>query len=140
MGSVVESIIDPFCVGNPMTDNGHCDQRAASLMIPKLAALSSFTSDAPDRAIHAAYPTLLDDPAGTVSRVFDQLGIEPGESLDVDINQFLEQQRAGKRAAQPRQLPTHGYEHDDVRDMPVLADYCKRFDVTPERTRLTSAT
>jgi hypothetical protein len=25
-------------------------------------------------------------------------------------------------------------------DMPVIADYCKRFDVTPERTRLTSAT
>jgi len=139
VAAMVESIIDPFCVENPMTDDGHRDQRAASLMIPKLAALSSFTSDAPDRAIHAAYPTLVGDPAGTVRRIFDQLGIEPGTSLDADIDQFLEQQRAGKRAAPPRQLPTHGYEHDDVREMPVIAGYCKRFDIAPERTRLTNA-
>jgi len=136
--AMVESIVDPFCVENPLTDDGHRDQRVASLMVPKLAALSRFTSDSPDRALHVAYPALVGDPAGTVRRIFGQLDIEPGESLDVDIHHFLEQQRAGKRAAPPGQLPAHGYDHDDVRNMPVIADYCKRFDVVPERTRLTN--
>lgn len=138
VAAMVESIIDPFCVENPMTDDGHRDQRAAHLMVPKLAALSSFTATSPDRAIHVAYPTLIRDPAGTVSRIFDQLGIPVGPSLDADLNQFLEHQRAGRRVAPPRELPTLGYEHDDVREIPAIAAYCEQFDIAPERTRLTN--
>jgi hypothetical protein len=138
VAAMVESIIDPFCVENPMTDDGHRDQRAAGLMIPKLAALSSFTATAPDRAIHVAYPTLIRDPAGTVRHIFDQLGIPVAESLDADLGRFLEQQRAGKRVAPPSELPTLGYEHDDVSNIAVIADYCEQFGIAPERTRLTS--
>ena len=137
MAVMGESIIEPFCVDNPLTDDGTRERTVLSWVKPKLAALSSFTAGAPGRVTHVPYPDLVRDPTSMVARALSALGVSDDAELPGRVDQFLEAQRSGARAAPPSELPTMGYTHDDVLSDPVVADYCHTFDIEPERARLT---
>jgi hypothetical protein len=139
MAVMGESIVEPFCVGNPITDDGARDRTVLSYVTPKLVALSSFTTAAPDRVTHIPYPELVGRPADTVQRVLAKLDIPDDPQLSGSIQEFLDAQRSGARAAPPSELSTMGYDHDDVLADPVVSDYCHTFGIEPERARLTGA-
>ena len=133
------SIIAPFCIENPLTDDGRRRRWVLSHFRPKLAALAVFTTATPDRVEHVAYASLVGDPAAAVQRVFSGLGIAFDEDVASRVEGFLEAQRSGARATPPRELATMAYEHDEVLRDPVVADYCRSFGIAAERSRLTGA-
>jgi hypothetical protein len=133
------AIIEPFCVDNPLTDDGTHDRIALAWQRPKLTALAEFTDAQPDRITRLAYPDLVGDPGGTIEGVFTALGLARDENLAGRVDTFLDAQRSGGRAAPPPSLPTMGYTEEDVLADPVVRDYCRRFRLRPERSRLTGA-
>ena len=137
MAVMGESIIDPFCIDNPLTNDGTRDRIVLSWIGPKLAALSAFSDSAPERVTHVAYPALVKDPRGTAPRVLSTLGLPVDQNLARRIDTFLDAQRTGGRAAPPSELATMGYTHDDVLSDPTTSDYCRTFGIEPERSRLT---
>jgi hypothetical protein len=137
MAVMGESIIEPFCVDNPITDDGNRHRRVLSWVKPKLAALSSFSTLAPGRVTHVPYPDLVRSPTTSVQRALSARGIPDDPDLAGRIDHYLHAQHSGARAAPPTELPTMGYSHDDVLTDPVVADYCRTFEIEPERSRLT---
>jgi hypothetical protein len=136
---MVHALIEPFCVENPLTDDGRSGRSVLSWVRPSLSALANFADAVPDRTTRVAYPALVDDPVGTAQRVFATIGVPGDDHLVARIEQFLDRQRAGGRAAPPPELPDSGYVQDDVWCDPVVRDYGERFGIEPERTRLTGA-
>lgn len=136
MAAMGHGIIEPFCVDNPLTDDGVHHRIALAWMTPKLPAIAEFSTARPERITHVAYPDLVADPAATAPGVFAAAGLSPDADLTMEIAAFLDSQRTGGRRAPPAQLPTMGYTEDDVRSAPAVRDYCERFDVRPERERL----
>ena len=61
------------------------------------------------------------------------------EALPARIDEFLLAQRSGGRAEPPADLPTMGYDHDELLSDPVIAAYCERYAVVPEKPRLTGS-
>ena len=137
MAAMGQSIVDPFCVDNPMTDDGVRNQVIQSGVEAKLAALQAFTDTSRVQPIHVAYPSLVSDPLAAASDVFDAVGIPFGDTDAAGVAAFLDAQRAGRRSSPPTELPTMGYEHDNVSSAPPIRAYCERFAIEPERTRLT---
>jgi len=129
-------IIEPFCVDNPLNDDGVRDRVALAWMAPKLSAIGEFQTARPGRVTHVAYPDLIADPAATAHAVFAAADLPTDEGLTKAIASYLEAQRAGGRVAPPAQLPRMGYTEDEVRSEPAVRDYCQRFDVQPETERL----
>ena len=137
MAVMGESIIEPFCIDNPLTNDGTRDRMVLSWIRPKLAALSAFSAAAPERVTHVAYPALVGDPKGTAARKLSALGLPVDHNLAARIDTFMHAQRTGARAAPPPELATMGYTHDNVLSDPVISDYCRTFGIEPERSRLT---
>ena len=137
MAVMGESIIEPFCIDNPLTDDGTSDRMVLSFIRRKLAVLSAFSDAAPERVTHVAYPALIADPKGTATRTLAAFGLPVDQNLTAAIDTFLHAQRTGARAAPPPQLATMGYTHDNVLSEPVVADYCRTFGIESERSRLT---
>ena len=136
MAVLGEAIVEPFCVENPISNDGANDRLALQMTCPKLEAIAAFTTSTPERVLHIGYPTLLSNSAGTASAIFDAVG-EPAADTAPAVEAFLAAQRAGKRAAPPRELDSMGYVRDVVWVEPAIASYCERFGIVPERTRLT---
>ena len=136
---MTRAIIEPFCIDNPMTEDGRRRRQSLSYLVPKLASLGAFTATMPERVEHVAYPRLVDDPLATVERVFTASGIAVDEDMASRVERFLHAQRSGTRAAPPRELATLGYDHDEVLSDPVVSDYCRTFGIVAERSRLTGA-
>jgi hypothetical protein len=136
---MVGAIIDPFCVENPLTDDGSTGRSVLSWAKPSLAALADFADAAPERSTRVAYPALVDDPVDSTQRVFAALGISSDGGLAGRIDGFLDAQRSGGHVAPPPELPDAGYTQDDVWSDPAVKDYCARFGIEPERIRLTGA-
>ena len=132
-----ESIIEPFCIDNPLTNDGTRDRLVLSWIRPKLAALSAFSAAAPERVTHVAYPALVGDPRETAPHTLSALGLPVDQNLAVRIDTFLDAQRTGGRAAPPSELASMGYTHDDVLSDLTMSDYCRTFGIAPERSRLT---
>lgn len=137
MTAMGESIVDPFCVDNPLRDDGNRTRSVLRRVAAKLTALAAFTDTARPTPVHVPYPALAHDSANTAADVFEQLGIDVAAPDAAAIEAFLEAQRAGRRAAPPAELPTMGYDHDDVLSSPAIRAYCERFGVEPEHRRLT---
>ncbi|MDQ3962649.1 MAG: sulfotransferase [Actinomycetota bacterium] len=133
------TIVDPFCIDNPLIDDGQRQRQVLTFARSKLAALSSFTEAEPNRVLHVGYPRLMSDPAPTVETVLSAVGISFTEDMTDRVEAFLAAQRSGARVAPPRELATMGYDHGEVLADPVIADYCQRFGIEPERSRLTGA-
>jgi hypothetical protein len=139
MAVMGHSIIQPFCIHNPLSDDGTSHRHILSWVGPKLAALADFTTATPDRVTHVAYPNLVGDPTAAAQRVFAAVGIPIDENMATRVDGFLDAQRSGGRAAPPQELATMGYTRDNVLSDPVIRDYCRRFGVEPEPSRLTGA-
>jgi hypothetical protein len=133
-----ETVVAPFCVDNPMTGDGRRHRVLQSMAAGKLNAIASFATASPDRLTHVAYPELVNDPVGTVRSL-----LETGPSSVVDlegaVSAFLEAQRSGARATPPAELDPMGYDHAELWADPAIGAYCERFNVAPERTRLTGS-
>ena len=136
LASMVRSILEPFCIDNPMTDDGTRQRIALAWIKPKLPAISEFSSSRPERVTHVAYPELVADPIATAHRIFASAGLPADDGLDKAVAAYLDSQRAGARLAPPAKLPTMGYIEEEVRADPAVQAYCRRFDVIPERERL----
>jgi hypothetical protein len=136
MAAMAHSIIEPFFVENPLTDDGARHRIALSWISPKLPAISEFSTARPERITHVAYPDLVADPTAVAHGVFAAAGLPTDDGLAKEIAAFLDLQRAGGRAAPPAHLPTMGYTEDVVRSEPAVRAYCRRFDVQPEAERL----
>lgn len=134
---MVESIIAPFGIDNPLADDGARDRLVFATMRSKLAAVAAFSRASPERVTHVAYPRLVNDPTNTVRHVFSAVDILTNEELFTRVERFLDAQRSGGRAAPPRELPAMGYVHDVVLSDGGISDYCHAFGIEPEHSRLT---
>jgi hypothetical protein len=131
------SIIEPFCIENPMRRQGPDDPDMVEQIAHKLSVIEGFSDARPDRITHVPYPTLVGSPEAVVAGLIDSIGLPADPSLERRISEFLAAQRAGRRAAPPSALDTRGLDHDQVLAEPRIARYCKRFAIEPERSRLT---
>jgi hypothetical protein len=131
-------IVDPFCDVNPIEDDGRRGRRIMHQAAAKLASVASFSAAEPSRVMHVGYPDLVRDPTEVVGRVFAS-DPEPDAELAARVSAFLDGQRSGVRAAPPPELDAMGYEQSEVWADPAIRDYCDRFGIEPERTRLTGA-
>jgi hypothetical protein len=129
-------IIAPFCVENPLADDGARHRVAMGWVTRQLSGITRFSTARPDRVTHVAYPDVIAEPAGTAHSIFAAAGLPDDPGLTEKIDGFLNFQRAGGRLAPPAQLPTMGYTEEEVRSDPTIRDYCVRFNVLPERQRL----
>ncbi|HKY77619.1 MAG TPA: sulfotransferase, partial [Acidimicrobiia bacterium] len=136
LAAMCQSILEPFCVDNPLRDDGARDRIALGWISPKLRAIGEFDTAFPERVTHVAYPDFVSSPAAVTQDIFAAAGFATDDGLGDDISAFLDAQRAGGRAAPPAELPTMGYTEDAVRSEPIVRDYCERFKVQPETARL----
>ena len=129
-------IVEPFCVENPLTDDGARHRIGMTWVTRQLSAITEFSRARPERVIHVGYPDVIADPAPTAHRIFAATDRPTDPGLTEKIAGFLHAQRAGGRLAPPADLPSMGYTEEDVRSEPAVRDYCDRFNVLPERVRL----
>jgi hypothetical protein len=145
LAAMGHGIIEPFCVENPLTDDGARQRIELDWATRQLSAITGFSTARPEpgfstarpeRVTHVAYPDVIADPAATAHCIFAAASLPADADLTEKIASYLHSQRAGGRLAPPAQLPTMGYTEDDVRSEPAVRDYCERFNVLPERERL----
>jgi hypothetical protein len=131
------SIVEPFCVENPLHRRGPDDIDLLESVAAKLAAIERFSEASPERIEHVAYPALASDPADTALDLSDRLDLPPDPGHRDRIEAFLAAQRTGRRAAPPREVDAMGYDHAGVLAEPRITRYCARFGIEPERERMT---
>lgn len=129
------AIVEPFCVQNPMTDDGRRDAIAQVAGSNALRTVAHFTTAAPARVMHVAYPALVADPLSVVRTILPDAPPE----LDAGVAGFLDEQRRGRRVPPPTILDPMGYDADRIWAEPIISGYCSRFGIVPEQTRLTGA-
>jgi hypothetical protein len=133
---MVANIIDPFCVENPAGSAAVLDA-TVDFFGARLSSISDFTDAHPDRITHMSYPALATDATPTVLGFLDQLGLATDAELERRIDEHLQAQRAGSRAAPPTTLEVPGLNHDSIGAVPAIDAYCSRFGIEAERERLT---
>lgn len=136
---LVASIVDGFCVDNPVRNpepDGH-DWIAATA--ERLGGIARFGDEQPHRIAHVPYPLLASDPRAAVAAVVDAVGLTVDPDHERAVDAFIEAQRSGARSAPPKQLDSMGLERDELMAQPAIADYCERFAIEPETQRLTGA-
>jgi hypothetical protein len=104
-----------------------------------LQSLLDFHATSPELMMTIPYPHLVADPAATAVASYAELGLPEDSDLASKVHRFLDAQRSGARARPPATLPEPGLTHDDVLARPVVAAFCERFGIQPERSRLTGA-
>ena len=132
MAVMGESIIEPFCIDNPLTNDGTRDRLVLSWIRPKLAALSAFSAAAPERVTHVAYPALVERPEGNrAAYAARPLAFPSTRTWRAGSTRSCTHNAPVRRAAPPPELATMGYTHDDVLSDPTISDYCRTFGITP---------
>ena len=129
--TMIRSINEPFLDDHSVLDS--LPETMTARATRGLAAVSDLDLDG---VAHAGYSDLVTDPAAVVFAVHDTLGITTPADLEMRIARFLADQRAGRRAAPPAELPSHGLEQDEIHTVPAVWRYCSRHGVIPERVRL----
>ncbi len=104
-----------------------------------LQTLLDFDAASPELMTTIGYPALVADPAAVAEAAYAGLGLPVDPDFGSRVEAFLEAQRRGARVRPPAALPEPGLSHDEVLRRPTVAAFCDRFDVEPERTRLTGA-
>lgn len=104
-----------------------------------LSCLLDFEATSPELVSVVGYPRLVADPASVAQDVYRALGVPDDAQLGTKVEALLEGQRQGARARPPANLPEPGLGHDQVLARPIVAAFCARFGVEPERARLTGA-
>jgi hypothetical protein len=104
-----------------------------------LRSLLDFHASSPELMDTISYPALVADPASAARASYAELGLPVDPDLTSRIDAFLDAQHSGARVRPPTSLPDPGLTHDQVLARPTVAEFCDRFDVAPERTRITGA-
>lgn len=101
-----QSIVEPFCVVNPVTHPEHDGFDLAVSVESKLAAIQAFTDAHPDRIEHLPYPDLVGEPSRAVTGLLDSIGVPADPDLADRVDAFLAAQRgqAQLAAVEPRHV------------------------------------
>lgn len=102
-----------------------------------LRCMLEFARTDPERVAHVAYPALVHEPASIVREIHERFEVTEPRDLAAPIEDFMRAQAAGKRATPPAELPDYGIESGEFRARPVVAEYCARFGVEAETSRIT---
>ncbi len=92
---MVASLMDAFCVVNPVREPGPEPYDWLSTTETRLANLARFDEEHPDRTTHVAYPSLAASPRETVVELVEQLGVPAASGFGGQIDRFIEAQRSG---------------------------------------------
>jgi hypothetical protein len=134
-----ESLMEPFCVANPVRGSLSGPDGFVERTGRRLAGIERFDDDHPGRTTHVAYPAVADDPAATVAWLVDRLGLPDDPDHAGRVAAFLDAQRRGARADPPARLDDMGLQRETLASQPGVASYCARYGVEPELERLTGA-
>lgn len=88
---------------------------------------------------HVAYPNLVRDPIETVRSICRGTDMSLPFDINTRLETFINEQKAGRRAKPPRNIPTFGLDQDEFLSRPIIAEYCRLYGVEPERKRQTGA-
>jgi hypothetical protein len=91
------------------------------------------------RVQNVACPELVKAPLQVVRDIYRRFEIPGPPDMADRISGFLAAQVQGKRAAPAHDIETYGLTSSSLRSRPVVSDYCARFGVSPEVTRITGA-
>lgn len=105
-------------------------ERKLTAMVAHQATLSRHISS-------VAYPELIDSPYAAIKSIYEQAERPSPPHLQQMIDDFLGEQRAGRRARPPTRMPDFGFDHEQFLQRPKIADYCRHFEVRPELARAT---
>ena len=103
----------------------------------KLTAMIAHQATLSRRMTSVAYPELINNPYAAVKSIYEQAERLSPPHLQQLISDFLEEQRAGRRARPPSEMPDFGFDHEQFLQRPKIADYCRHFEVRPELARTT---
>lgn len=92
-----------------------------------------------DHVLNIRYADFVSNPEATVESICKQFGIPYSQNDLAALQTFVEQQKAGRRKAPPKTMPTFGVDHDAFLARPKIAAYCEHFGLEPERKRQTGA-
>lgn len=136
---MVASIVDGFCVDNPVRNPGSDGHDWIDTTAQRLSGIARFDAEQPDRVAHVPYPLLASDPQTAVSKVLGAVGLPVDDGHTLAVAAFIEAQRTGSRPTPPAHLDSMGLERDELMARPEIAGYCDRFAIAPEEQRLTGA-
>jgi hypothetical protein len=83
---------------------------------------------APNRVIDIQYDDTVNDPVGTVRRVYEHFGLERTPAIDEGVRAYLAENPRDKHGAHRYTLEEFGLEHDEV--VAAFKAYRERFGVT----------
>lgn len=138
--SLFDQITAPFSArGDLFLPDGPGTKAVIGYLELAMSRLLEFDQTSSAGIAHVAYPTLVRDPLAALRGIYDHFGIDAPGDLGVRIAAYVLGQSAGARAAPLTELATYGLDHDTFLGRPVVAAYCSRFGVEPERSRITGA-
>lgn len=137
--AMVASLMDAFCVDNPIRSPGPEGFDFVASTGRRLAHVARFDDEHPARTSHVPYPAIASSPRTTAVGLVRDLGLPDDSPFGDAIDGFIDEQRAGKRAAPPMAIDAMGLDRDEVMSRPDVAAYCERFEIEPELQRLTGA-
>lgn len=136
---MVASLVDAFCVDNPIRSPGRDGPDWIGMTAQRLHDIARFGDGQAHRISHVAYPVLASSPLAAVTTLLREVGLPVDSTYERAVDAFIDAQRAGKRSAPPTQLDSMGLERDALMARREVADYCERFAIAPEEQRLTGA-
>jgi hypothetical protein len=119
------------------------DEEVLDVVLPSHARLADamveLPQSHPDRVISVRYAELMEQPAAVVTGIARRLDLPEDESATRRLVQdHLDRQRHGARAAPPTGYSNFGLTPDSVHGDPSLGAYMAAFDIAPEHLRTTA--
>lgn len=95
-------------------------------------------ADAPTApVVHLAYPDLMRDPVGSLGRIYSGLDLQPPPDISKVVAATQAVRPKSPASTPPAKIPDYGLKPAAFLARPVVADYCRRHDIAPEKVRLT---
>jgi hypothetical protein len=136
--TMYDAICQPFIkdTPGPLHEDGINRQDSFKQLKAIFRELVGFAKAEPTKIMSVRYADLMNDAVLATRSIYDYCRMEPPKDLEQLIKGYLKQQRKGKRVAPPESYGTFGYDSDVVWTDPIVAEYCKFFEVQQERSRL----
>lgn len=116
--------------------------RLLKFVVPHTERRLSLISDVYRQAqklTNIAYPNLVQNPIESVKSIYKDNGKALPFDMASRLETFINEQKAGKRAKPPKDMPSFGLNQDEFLSRPSISEYCKTFAVETERKRQTGA-
>lgn len=120
----------------PLHEDGLRGQEAFGSQKMVLDALVEFVKSGSATVVNVRYADLMESAVATTRSIYDRLQMSAPADLEQRITGYLRAQRSGKRVAPPKSLETFGYRADAVWRDPAVIQYCDRFGVERELSRM----